>query len=195
MTNEAIINDHLRRNNIMLERLTVLLDARYKQVQEYEAEKTPNKVRPYTISLSAPTSPTALCVQLLPRNPGRDSVALYNVGPGSLIWSNTWFDPTSILQQFSDPAHPNTITPLSNQIIEIGYVPSGGAVSVNSTEAIMGYNVGGLCVVTMTETSYLKAGNFKGVTFPPPGVDGALGAGYGTASDVDGNPVLVKGIR
>ena len=193
--NEIIINDNLERNNRMLNRLTTLIDTLFLQIQEAESEKTPAKLRPYTINLSAPQTPNPQVVQIMPRNAARDSLSIYNVGPGSLIWSNTWFDPTSMLQQFSDPAHPNTITPLANQLIEIGYLPSGGSVSINSTEAIMAYNVGGVALLTITESSYLKSGNFKGYTFPPPGVDGALGAGYDTVSDVDSNPILVKGIR
>lgn len=192
--NEIIINDNLAKNNKMLEHLTRMIDAAYMQIQEAESEKTPNRLRPYTVNISAPTTPAPLCVNVMPRNPSRDSMSLYNVGTGSVIWSNTWFDPTSILQQFSDPAHPGSNTPLANQIIEIGYVPSGASVTINSTEPLYCYNVGGNALVTIVESMYVKPGSLS-ATIPVPGIDGAIGAGYTSAADVDGNPILIKGIR
>jgi hypothetical protein len=197
--NEVILNDSLRRQNAVLEKLEHWLELAAIATQEGKSTETPRKFRPYTANiqnnLGQPTGVTALAFQLMPRNNARDSFSLQNLGPGDLLFSNTQFDPSSILQQISDPNHPNAILPAPMQVVEIGLLYSGGAVSINSSEALWVSNVGGNCVLSIVETVYDRAGTKRPGGFPIPGLDGALGAGYGTAADVDGNPILQKGLR
>lgn len=188
--NDTIINDNITRQNHLLEKLTQLINAAYLQVQELESEKTPSKVRPFTFNLLTTGNGSH---QLMPRNASRDSLTIYNVGTGSCIWSNTRFDLTSILQQFSDPAHPDTIAPAPMQMIEIGYLPSGSTVTINSTEAIYVASIGAAALLTILETVYSKAGK-QGGTIPIPGLDGAIGGGY-EAREIDGTLIGAKGLR
>ena len=185
--NEAIINDALRHQNVMLAKLTELLEASYLQTQELEANKTPNESRPYTVNLSCPSEPNLHPLQVLGRNPNRSSLTIYNVGAGSCFYHHTMFDPTSILQQFSDPANPNTVLPAYNQVVQIGYLPSGASVTINSTEPLWALNHGATCLLTIIESVYAKAGKQQ------PGFDGVLGNAY-AAAEVSGATLTSKGL-
>ncbi len=193
--NEVILNDNIERQNKLLDNLTNFLEKIYFQTQEEEGNKQPRNIRPYTANISLGTGSGALALQVMPRNPSRYDFAAYNLGPGDIIWCNTVFDPNSILQQFSDPAHPNVFLPAPNQVVQIGLIPSGATVDVNGQEPLWVFNVGGNAVLTIIETVFAKPGSMHAAGFPIPGLDGAIGAGYGTVDDVDGNPTLVKGIR
>jgi len=198
--NEVILNDSLRKQNAILEKLTAFLQMAYLQTQEEESEKTPRRVRPFTVNVNAqlgqPAGTTPLAMQVLPRNMARNSVGLYNIGPGDLIFANSWFDPASILQQFSDPNFPDVVAPLPNQVIQIGFLPKGSAASFDATEAIWVYNIGSNAVLTMTETVFARAGRKEGVMPKPAGIDGAIGAGYVAHPDTSEQfPMAIKALR
>lgn len=108
--------------------------------QREEARKTPGITRVTTINLLNPTAPpTAL--QIVPKNDKRESVAITNAGPADCIFSERWFDPTTILQWFSDPNDPSTPTPGFNQMVPIGYLIKGNSVTLDGTTGVWAYSL------------------------------------------------------
>lgn len=192
---EIILNDSIVRQTKVLDKLEKWIELSAIAEQEKQSTETPRKYRPYCVNVVAPTVAPILAVQVMPRNQARDSLSLYNAGPGTILFLNQWFDPASILQQFSDPAHPNTFLPAPNQVVEIGYLPVGSSTSIDSTESVWCWNNSTNALLVIVEAVYDRAGSIKSATFPIPGLDGALGAGYTTTADVDGNPTLIKGLR
>lgn len=194
--NERILNDFFSKQTGQQERMVKAIEAMALATQQKESEKTPTIVRPTTINLTCGTTAGQInSIQLVRRDPHRKSVAIYNFGSGDLLWACYNFDPATILSQFSDPNHPDVVLPVPNQAVQIGFLPTGGSTSFDGTEAIWGYNVATNCVLTLTETLFTTPHHIRSATFPVPGLDGALGAGYEVAPGVDGNPVVVKGIR
>lgn len=115
--------------------------AHYLMKQLTEARKIPGKTELLTVNLWNPIDPpTAL--QILPKNERRDSVAIVNGGPSDIIFSEKWFDPTSILQLFNDPNDPDAVTPGFNQVISIGFLISGQSVSLDGTLGVWAYSLG-----------------------------------------------------
>lgn len=180
--NDGLVIDHLTRTNHALNNLNKLLALIYYQTQESKAQETPGAERPYTINLSAPGPGD---VQLLPNNGARQKVGVYNQGPGDLLFSNQHFHPASILQQLSDPNHPNTILPAPNQVVNIGLLPNGASATWYSTSAIWVYNVGGNCLLSMLESIYVTPKSVTDNGAKPYGLDGAIGAGYGVIPGAD----------
>ena len=195
--NEVLLNDFLSHFTKSTQSLIDSIERNALFVQQVESEKIPALTRPTTFNLTSSqfgTQAQAVASQILRREQQRDGFSLINLGPGDLIWSNTVFDPNTILTQFSDPSHPSTLTPLPNQAIDIGYVPSGGNISIETTDALWGYSVGGACLLTIVETLYLSARSSRAATMQIAGLDGAIGQGYGTVQGPDGNPVASKKI-
>jgi hypothetical protein len=193
--NEQILNDFLARHEQSQNRLISQIEAMVLAIQQNESEKTPQIIRPTTLNLTAATTGQINSQQILRKDASRRQVILFNQGTGDLLWSPNQFDPLSMMSQFSDPAHPTTVLPMPNQAVPIGFLPSGATITIIGTDAIWAYNVATFCVLSMTESIYANPRNPKSPTFPVPGVDGAIGAGYGFAPGVDGNPVVMKGLR
>lgn len=195
--NEIELRTSLNHQAALLTRIDKWLELAYLSQQEQKSTETPRSYRPLVYNLVAGLTPGQInAIQVLGRNFARFDVSIYNVGPGTILYSNAQFDPASMLQQLSDPAHPNTITPSPNQAIQIGYLPAGSSVTINSTDAVWAWNNGSNALLVMTEVIYARAGNQTG-PMPAliPGLDGAIGQGYGNAVDADGNGVAVKGLR
>lgn len=150
----------------------------YDYVQHIEADKTPRSYRPYVWLVKDPANPTPRPLQILGSNPGRASLTMYNYGSDDIIYSNTWFDPLSITKYFSDPNSPDSVLPSPNQNIEIGFLPSGASVSIDTVEATLVYNIGGSgAVLSIIESLY---GTQHGKPQPVErGLAGVVHQGYG----------------
>jgi hypothetical protein len=140
------LNNNLETQNRMM--------MHYLGMQIKEASKTPPIARPIVFNLvSSQVPPQAM--QILGRNPNRHEVAVVNYGPGSIIFREQWFDPQSMLQNFSDPNFPNVITPGPNQAIPIGYAPQGANFSMKATNGLWAYSVGGSALITMIDEVFV----------------------------------------
>lgn len=194
--NEQILNDFLARHQASNDRTVAAIERAALIIQQAESEKTPSLIRPTTINLQAGIVPGQIqALQILRKDDHRRQVVFYNQGPGDVLWSNAYFDPASILAQFSDPLHPDLVLPMPNQSVPIGFLVVGATITIIGTDAIWAYNNGVNAIISFTESIFNSPRNVRSPTFPVPGLDGALGAGYELAPGVDGNPVVTKGLR
>jgi hypothetical protein len=164
---------------------TRILLAQLQSFQQRESEKTPDGHTLYSVSVNDPN-----VQQFLTHNPRRASVSINNGGPGTLaVLDRLW--------------EANELTALYNawngsvgfSIAQVGFIISGGSVTIGSRGAIYVYNVTyGTQAVKMTavETVY----NTKTERVPSdangPGIAGLWHAGMSPdATTDDRNKALV----
>ena len=103
-------------------------------------------------------------------NARRQVIGIYNAGPDELMYSNTQFDPTTILQQIGSYMN----------AVQVGIVPAGGNAAIYATGALWVYNYkeGGNsgAVLSLLETLYKTAGSDAVGAY---GHDGLVHGGYG----------------
>jgi hypothetical protein len=114
----------------------------YFQEQLKEQNRTPENSPPRVYNLWNVVLPSPTALQIVPGNPARYKVGIANSGPSNILYSTNWFDPISVLRNFSDPLDPDTVTPGYNQAIEMGFLLAGMAVEVNSIRSIWAYSLG-----------------------------------------------------
>lgn len=167
----AKIEQNIRHNN-------ALLGAMYKQTQQKEAQKAPHNSRAYTINVVCPTLPLPLAMQMLPRNDARKDVGLTNLGGSDLLFSEIQFDPSSILQLLNDPSTPDTVIPAPMQVIRIGLLKSGAAVTLTNAAPVWVYNLsvtnGVGALVSILEDVFSVPNRLPS----PPGTDGMAFQNY-----------------
>jgi hypothetical protein len=141
------------------------LIAAYLTTQAHKARETPGVTKLWTYSLLNPTSPSPIVVQILPKNDQRKSVAITNTGIGSdCIISEQWFDPTTVLQWFSDASDPspNAVT-ANNVAIPIGFLTNGNSVTLDGTMGIWAYSLGSAqgtplaSILSIADSTYVKS--------------------------------------
>lgn len=142
------IADHLEKSNEKLDKL-------YMHWQHIEANKTPAQFRPSVINLVVPTSPTPISWQIVRSESRRSEIAIINLGPDDILYSNENFDPLSILQDFSDPNAPAAVLPAPLETIHIGFAPSGSSFVIDSRSSIWAYNIQGAgALLSIIDTTY-----------------------------------------
>jgi hypothetical protein len=114
----------------------------YFQEQLREQNRTAENSPPRCFNLWNVVLPAPLALQIIPGNPARNKVGLANTGPSNILYSTAWFDPVSVLRNFSDPLDPDAVTPGFNQSIEMGFLAAGMAVEINSIRSVWAYSLG-----------------------------------------------------
>lgn len=182
------LEEHFSIVNMTMENVNKLLTLIYFQTQEHKAQETPGKLEPVTVNLDLASGSRA--IQILPNNGYRQEIGIYNSGPGDLVFNSSHFD-SSIFQQFSDPSDPDAVTPPPNQLIRIGYLPSGASMTVKSSASLWGLNINGAALITCLESVYDS--NPHGYD-KPPGYDGWMNGGYVETTTEDGDLVVTKAL-
>lgn len=114
----------------------------YLKEQMKEQNRTPENSPPRVFNLWNVILPEPQALQIIPANPARHKVGLANTGPSNILYSTEWFDPTTLLQRFSDPVDADAITPGYNQSIDIGFLAAGMTVDIISIRSVWAYSLG-----------------------------------------------------
>lgn len=113
----------------------------YQRRQLEQARKTPGITKIYSFNLLNPVSPTPVALQIVEKNDSRDSVALTNAAGDDCLVSEKWFDPTTILQYFSDLSL--SVGSLAyNSAVPIGLLVKGNSLSFDGVNGIWAYALG-----------------------------------------------------
>lgn len=113
----------------------------YLKEQMREQNRTPENSPPRVFNLWNVVLPEPQALQIIAAAPNRHKVGLANMGPSNILYSTQWFDPTTLLQRFSDPVNPDSVTPGYNQSIEIGFLPAGTTVDIISVRGVWAYSL------------------------------------------------------
>jgi hypothetical protein len=118
------------------------LFAIYLARQATEQNKTPENSPPRVFNLWNVILPQPQALQIIAAAPNRHKVGIANTGPANILYSTQWFDPTTLLQRFSDPVDSDAITPGYNQSIDIGFLAAGQTVDIISVRGVWAYSLG-----------------------------------------------------
>jgi hypothetical protein len=152
-----MLGDRIQYNNQLMEA--------FLRVQLRKARETPALTKLTTFNLQNPTSPAPTALQILTKNDKRASVGIYNTGPADILIAEQWFDPTTVLQWFSDPLDPDTILPGFNQSIPIGFLgATQPRLTLDGTTGLWAYSLGSQAssnknaVVSLADSVYVTDG-------------------------------------
>lgn len=147
MPADGLIIDALNRVSHHSDQLEKILNNLYFQAQQSKAIETPGTFRVRTIWLRQDPSPDGLlqdiniqAFQLVPNNPRRRKISIFNDGPDALAISPSPFTWDSVQAMI---VQTNTNSSSNNAVIDLGYLLASDGVQnidIQTTSAIWGFN-------------------------------------------------------